>query len=174
MVSFDLSAITNDIATVELRFRQHNTVEIPIRLVVAPMVHTPNNASWIEGTGVLGVRGRNAEAGEATFAWRAFREKPWELKNGVSKAGLMETKLWLTPIMKPTDFQWIENTWVKIPVDNVARIEKIRKSNAKTISYGIWGIAGKGMYLVSSKESGFAPALIITLVKDVNKGSSLL
>ncbi len=162
MVSFDLSSITNEIAKVELRFRQHNSVDVPINLVVAPMVHTANNTSWVEGSGVLGIRGRNATVGEATVTWRAFRDKPWELENGDTKIGLLDTKLWLTPVAKPAGLKWMENNWVKFPLDNVAIIEEIRKSDTKMVTYGIWGLSGKGLYLMSSKESAFAPELIIT------------
>ncbi len=163
LVAFDLSSVTNEITAVEFKFRQHNTLDVPLSLVVAPMVWNENNAAWIEGSGALGVKGRNALLGEATFAWRAFRDMPWESTSGAAKLGLMENNLWQKPIAIRTGLQWIENTWVSVPVENAANAEDIRKSDAKVLTYGLWGTAGKGAYLVSSKESGYAPKLILTL-----------
>jgi hypothetical protein len=163
IVAFDLSGITNEITAAEFQFRQHNTVDKPLSMVVSPMVQTENNALWNEGTGALGVKGRNAMLGEATFAWRAFRDKAWESMDGGSVSGLHEKGLWQSPVSSLSALHWRENNWVSIQVSNVLLLERFRASGAKIITFGIWGTAGNGTYLISAKESGHAPKLILRL-----------
>lgn len=163
IVSFDLSSITNEIMEAEFQIRMHNTVQHPIKLVVAPMLHTTNNTMWAEGSGVLGVRGRNAREGEATFAWRSFRDMPWETSAGESKTGLMDKKLWLPPIAQLDGLNWAENTWITVSVKDMSLLEVIRNSEAPVITFGLWGTSGNGTYLLSAKESGLGPRLFLTM-----------
>ncbi len=163
IIAFDLSGITNEVTAAEFQFRQHNSVDVPVTLVVAPMAHTKNNASWKEGSGALGVRGQNAGLGEATLCWSAFRDIPWESANEGALQSLLDSGLWKTPTAQLANLQWLESNWIKVPVTDCSMLEKIRKSDAKFITFGLWGVSGKGTYLISSKESGNAPQLVLTL-----------
>lgn len=163
IIAFDLSSVTNEIVGAELRFRQHNTMDEKISLIVAPMVNTTNNVAWGEGAGNLGAGGQNSQPGESCYAYSAFRDVPWESIGGEPLADLGDAKLWGTPVAALNGLKWQENRWLRVPISNVTLLEKISQSSAPTITFGLWGKAGSGYYVISSKNSQWAPELHLTL-----------
>ncbi|VGO23047.1 hypothetical protein [Pontiella sulfatireligans] len=163
IIAFDLSAVTNEIGSAEFQFRKNNTMAKPISLVVAPMVQTKNNAAWGEGAGNLGAKGQNSKLGEASYAWSSFRDVPWESASGAALVGLNDSGLWNAPVARLDGLPWQEGQWVAVPVVEVSLLETIRQSEFKTATFGLWGTAGYGLYSISSKESGSAPKLVLTL-----------
>ena len=161
LVGFDLSSVTNEIISAELSFRVLEDNRIPLSLTVAQMVSHEDNEKWIEGVGNLGVLGQNARVGEATFQWRAFRDLPWKTETGKEQANLMDSKLWKSPAMKLKQVEWTPGTWVKFPVTDVSMLEELRNSSVKSVTYGIWGTSGNGIYKINSKESGEAARLML-------------
>lgn len=163
LIAFDLSSVTNEIVGAELRFRQHNSMPDKISLVVAPMVSTTNNAAWGEGSGNLGVGGLNAQSGESCYAYSAFRTVPWESANGDPLVNLGDPKLWQPSVATLKGLKWQENQWVTAPIKNASLLEKARKSETPTLTFGLWGNAGNGLYFISSRNSQWAPELHLTL-----------
>ncbi len=166
LIAFDLSGITNEISGVELRFRQHNSMPDPISIVVAPMVGTANNTAWGEGVGNLGARGQNSQPGEACYAFSAFRDVPWESASGDPVVDLGDPGLWNPPVTVLDRLKWEQGNWIRMPVNDVALLEKIRKSGNPTITFGLWGKAGSGLYSISSNNSEWSPELYLELKED--------
>lgn len=163
ILAFDLSSVTNEIESAEFLFRIQADSDTPLSLTVAPMVHNAKNGTWIEGSGNLGIRGQNAVIGDATFQWRAFRDRPWVTKNGRSAQNLMDSDLWEAPIAKLNAVEWIAGEWVSVPIRDAAFLEAIRNDDLKTSTIGIWGTSGKGIYKIDSKESGSPAKLKLTV-----------
>ncbi|VGO12956.1 hypothetical protein PDESU_01510 [Pontiella desulfatans] len=163
IVGFDLSGVTNEIVGAEFHVRMKNTEPGPVRVVVAPMAQTTNNAAWVEGGGSLGVRGPNARPGEVSFGMRAFRDQPWESAAGVALKGLADSALWEAPIATLENLAWTKDVWIKVPVGNIAWLEKTRASSAPVVTLGLWGTAKDGFFELYSKDGGHAPKLILTL-----------
>lgn len=165
IVGFDLAGITNEIVSAEFQFRQNNTMPArdPIDLVVAPMVHTKNNAAWNEGGGNFGTKGRIAVEGDSTFAWRSFNDLPWESAPGKGVILMSEASLWAPPTATLKKLPWKEGEWVKVPIKDIAMLEKIRESDSPIFTLGMWGTAGNGFYFISSKESAHASKLTLQL-----------
>lgn len=168
IIAFDLSGVTNEIVSAELRFHQHNEVKKTTTLMVAPMVNTTNNAAWGEGSGNLGIQGQNARPGDSCYAFSAFREVPWESATGKALANLGAPELWGAPMAAVNGFQWKESRWVSLPITQVAVLEEIRGSQTPTITFGLWGKAGNGYYFISSKNSQW-PAELHLLLKEKGK-----
>ena len=163
IIAFDLSSVTNEIVSAELRFRQHNDASEKITLIVAPMVNTTNNAAWGEGTGNLGTGGQNAQPGESCYAYSAFREIPWESTSGAALINLSDAGLWGNPITSVNGLRWEAARWVRIPIKDPALLEKIRESKSPMMTFGLWGNAGDGFYFISSRNSQWPPELHLTL-----------
>lgn len=172
LLAFDLSAITNEIRSAELSFRIHETSRTPFSLTVLPMVHNENNPTWFEGAGDWGIRGQNATIGEVTFQWRAFRDQPWEDAGGKPVVNLMSSSLWKAPIETLSAVDWKEGTWISIQMKDPAVLEEIRTNDLPTVTFGIWGTAGNGVYKVSSKESGYPARLSLTLKENEDSEGS--
>ncbi len=165
LIAFDLSEVTNKIVQAELRFHQHDSNPAPVSIVVAPMVATSNNAAWGEGKGNLGARGRNAQLGESCYARSAYRDVPWESASGTALQNLAASSLWKLPTAKLSEIEW-KNEWVSIPLNDAALLEKIKTSQTPTITFGIWGTAGNGLYSISSRESQWSAELRLTLEEE--------
>lgn len=163
LVAFDLSSVTNEITSAAFSFRIHESSRTPLSLTVSPMVHNKNNPKWIEGTGNWGIRGQNAALAEVTFQWRAFRDRPWEDENGKTVVNLMSSDLWKSPIEKRSSVKWDAGSWISIQLDDPAVLEEIRTSEFPTVTFGIWGTSGNGVYKVSSKEAGYPARLSLTV-----------
>ena len=161
IVAFDLSGVTNEIAGAEFKIHQQNSMPDPITLVIAPMAQTENNAAWGEGAGALGTKGQNSRPGDACYVYSAFRDTPWESANGEHVISLGDPKLWETRIATLDNQEWTEGKWITVPVPNVSVLEQIRKSEHQTVTIGLWGMGGQGLYNISSKESEHAPKLIL-------------
>jgi len=168
LVSFDLSGITNEIESAEFRFRQDNDVEDSIDLVVAPMVNTKNNVAWGEGKGAFGNQGLYAETGESCYVFSAFNTVPWESVSGDPLGNLGDSKLWESSIPL-NNLQWEAGIWTAVKLADVKMLEEICKAETPTLTLGLWGTDGNGFYKISSKESGQAPELILTL-KEAEEG----
>ena len=166
IIAFDLSSVTNEIVGAEFRFRQHNAMDKAINLVVAPMLNTTHNVAWGEGSGNLGTGGQNAQPGESCYAYSAFRDVPWESATGEPLPWLGDSRLWSAPVATLNGLVWTEDRWVLIPIKDVALLEKMRKSKTPSITFGLWGTAGDGLYFISSKNSSWAPELHLTLKVD--------
>ncbi len=166
IMAFDLSSVTNEIVGAELRFRQHNDMQQKTTLIVAAMVNTTNNVAWGEGSGNLGVGGQNSKPGESCYAYSAFREVPWESATAEPLSGLSDSRLWSAPVAALDGLAWKEGGWVRIPIQDVALLEEIRKSKSPAITLGLWGKAGDGLYFISSKNSQWVPELHLTLKVD--------
>lgn len=162
-VAFDLSSVTNKILGAELVLHQQDTNENPISLIVSPMVYTPHNAAWKEGTGALGTKGRNAKVGEATFSRSAYPDLPWENDNEKALDGMEDSGLWQAPVGRLQNQSWHEGEDVRMKLDAAALLEKSRESKDPIVTFGIWGTQGNGYYGIAAKESGNAPKLILTL-----------
>ncbi|MDF7800617.1 hypothetical protein P4C99_14160 [Pontiellaceae bacterium B1224] len=163
LIAFDLSSITNEIISAEVLFRIHESSRTPLSLMVSPLVYNEMNPKWIEGTGNLGIRGQNATIGEATFQWRAFRDQPWQDNDGEKVVNLMSSDLWNPPIHTFSSVNWDEGIWLSAPMDDPALLEEIRTNDLPTVTFGIWGTSGNGVYKVSAKESGHPAKLSLTL-----------
>lgn len=163
ILAFDLSSVSNEVVGAELRFRQHNAAKEKISLIVAPMVNTANNVAWGEGTGNLGTGGQNSQLGESCYAYSAFRDVPWESAAGEPLVNLGDSKLWGTPIAAFNGFKWEAERWVRVPIKDAALLEKSRTSETPSITFGLWGKAGDGLYYISSKNSQWSPELHLTL-----------
>lgn len=159
LVAFDLSGVTNEIIGAEFRFRAHNDSSTKVNLVVAPLVNTPNNIAWGEGQGNLGVQGQNSKFGEACYAFSAFNDAPWESAPGVPAVNLGDAKLWGAPLAILKGVAWEEDRWIRVPIKDVTVLEKIRRSDLPSITFGVWGNAGNGFYFISSKNSKWSPIL---------------
>ncbi|RKX46964.1 MAG: hypothetical protein DRP64_02365 [Verrucomicrobia bacterium] len=169
LIAFDLSGITNEISGVQLQFRQHNSMPDKIDMVVAPMVNTSNNAAWSEGQGNLGTQGQNSRPGEACYAFSAFRDVPWESAAGDGLVDLADSMLWKSPVATVNGLGWEKGTWVRVPINDVALLEKTRKSKTPTITFGVWGKAGDGLYSISSNNSDWPAVLLLDLKEDKSK-----
>ncbi len=163
LIAFDLSTVTNKILQAEFRFRQHNSMPEGIDLVVVPMVNTTNNAAWGEGQGNLGTKGQNSRPGEASYAFSAFLDVPWESAAGGTLENLADSRLWKPPVATLGGLEWKKGTWVSIPIGDVALLEKIRKSTTPTITFGLWGRAGDGLYSISSNNTEWPAELRLEL-----------
>jgi len=163
LVAFDLSTVTNKILTAEFRFRQHNSMPERIDLVVAPMVNTTNNAAWGEGLGNLGTKGQNSRPGEASYAFSAFNDVPWESAAGGALANLSDPGLWKPSVATLKGLEWKKGGWVSVPIADVALLEKIRKSKSPVITFGLWGSAGDGFYSISSNNTKWPAELHLEL-----------
>lgn len=169
LIAFDLSVVTNEISGAEFCFRQHNSMSDPVSLVVAAMANTSHNVAWGEGAGNLGVRGQNARAGEACYAFSAFRDVPWETLTGDAVENLGNAKLWKPPVATLNRLEWEAGNWVRVPIPDVVLLEKIRKSGTPTITFGVWGKAGNGLYSISSNNSQWPAVLQLDLKEDEKK-----
>jgi len=169
IIAFDLSSVTNEIVGAELRFRQHNAMDEKTSLIVAPMVNTTNNVAWGEGVGNLGAGGQNARPGESCYAYSAFRDVPWESATGEPLPWLNDARLWLAPVATLNGLKWEADRWIRVPIKDIALLEKIRNSETPMITLGLWGTAGNGLYFISSKNSQWSPELQLTLQKDEKK-----
>ncbi len=163
LIAFDLSGVTNQIAEATFRFQQQNNMRDAIDLTVAPLVQTEHNSAWREGSGALGTKGQNARPGDACYGWSAFPNVPWETMSGDAVTALSDSRLWGAPVASLDNLEWKENNWVEIKISNISLLEKIRESEHQTVTFGLWGTSGNGLYAISSKESGNAPELILTL-----------
>jgi len=168
IAGFDLSSVTNEIRNASFSFRMHADAEVPVDALISPMVRTPGNMKWQEGTGALGVQGRNARVGEATFRQRSFPEQFWEAASGRDVVNLMARPLWDRPLGNISGVRWKQGEWVTLPIRDIALLEQVRTSDVPMLTLGIWGTSGNGLYRISSKESGYAPRLILEVV-DPNK-----
>lgn len=167
VISFDFSGVTNEIESAELQFRQGNTIRdrYALSFTVAPMVSTTNNAAWVEGNGNVALKGNPAKVGESTFLKSSFSKNDWEYAPGRGVFSLADDKLWEQPIAQLKDVVWTEGNWVTIRVD-AAQLETVRNSDLPVYTVGIWGTSGKGLYYISSKESGFSPKLVLQLKEE--------
>ena len=163
LTAFDLSGVTNRIIGAELVLQPDNTNDRPLNMVVCPMVNTAFNATWIEGSGALGARGRNALVGEATFSRSAFPDVPWESADGDALTGLEDERLWMPPAARLNGISWKAGSAITMPLNAVPLLEKIRESETPIITFGLWGTSGNGHYTFSSKESGQGASLVLTL-----------
>ena len=163
LIAFDLSSVSNEITSAELRFRPHETASEQVSFIIAPMVHTERNAVWKEGVGNLGVQGQNARPGESCFAFSAFRDVPWESSNGDALTGLSDSRLWETPVAGINGKNWQKNRWIRIPLNDAALLEGRRKDVNNTVTFGVWGTSGDGLYFISSNNSQWAPELHLQL-----------
>ncbi|MDF7824552.1 hypothetical protein P4B35_11050 [Pontiellaceae bacterium B12227] len=167
LVGFDLSSVTNEIVEAEFSFRIFEPAREPLSLAVAAMVPQQENETWIEGAGDLGIRGQNARVGEATFQWRAFRDQPWKSEDGKDVKNMMDSRLWKSPPIKLNKVEWAEGSWISVSIKDVTLLEELRNSENKTVTYGLWGTGGKGVYKINSKESG-QPTRLILKTKEKN------
>jgi hypothetical protein len=165
LIAFDLSGITNEITRATLRFHPHESRDEKISMVIAPMVNTKNNVDWGEGRGNLGYRGQFALDGESCFLFskRGDKDVQWESKTGRALKSAMESGLWMTPISRLNGLKWDQGSWVSVSILNLAVLEDIRTSDLRQITFGLWGVGGNGLYLISSKESRWSPELILEL-----------
>ena len=163
LVAFDLSKVTNTIVAAEFSFRVYETASASLSFVVAPMIPQAINQQWVEGMGNLGVVGQNARQGEATYQWQGFRDQPWLTAEGTAAKNLMDPKLWKSPETAQQKVEWTEGEWISIKITDLALLETLRASDGKSVTYGIWGTAGRGLYKINSKESGKAPRLTLTV-----------
>ncbi len=166
LIAFDLSGITKEITHAELRFRSHNTLPDKISMQVAPMVNTPHNVAWGEGGGALGAQGQNARLGEACYTYSSFRDIPWESEEGKPVAHLSDSNLWKSPVAVLDPLDWQEKGWISIPINDSTLLEDIRNSKMQTITFGLWGKKGKGLYLISSNNSPWPPELHLQLKEE--------
>lgn len=168
LIAFDLSEVTNEIVRAEFRFHQQDSNPVAVSAVVAPMAATANNAAWGEGRGNLGARGRNARPGDSCYARSAFRDVHWESASGAPLQNLAASGLWRAPVATLNGLEW-KSDWVDIPIGNVALLEKTRTSKTPTVTFGIWGTAGNGLYAISSRESPWPAELHLTLKEEPKK-----
>jgi hypothetical protein len=168
LIAFDLSEVTNEIVQAEFRFRQQESNPKPLSIVVAPMVATTNNAAWGEGSGNLGARGQNARLGDSCYAFSAYRDVPWESASGKKLKNLAASSLWKSPVATLGGIEW-KQEWVDVAIDNAAWLEQIRKSDTPTVTFGIWGTSGNGLYSIASKESQWPPELHLVLKEEPKK-----
>ncbi|WP_372798969.1 hypothetical protein [Pontiella sp.] len=163
LVAFDLSGVTNEIQSAEFSFRIQETHAVPLSLTVAPMVHNEQNASWAEGAGDLGVLGRNARIGEATFQWRAFRDRQWLDAKERPVTNLADAGLWKPALATRSAIPWISGEWVTVSINDAAFLEEIRNHEVPQVTFGLWGTSGDGIYRVNAKESGLPAKLNLTV-----------
>ncbi len=163
LIAFDLSTVTNRIGSASLRIRMANAVERPVSLVLAPMVRTSANDVWGEGSGNLGMQGRNALVGEATYARSAYPGTQWQASDGTVLDDLGDGRLWLAPVARIDGIEWKEGESVDLEISDVRLLEAIRTSSGPSITFGLWGTSGNGLYAIGSKESGGGPVLHLEL-----------
>ncbi len=170
LIGFDLSAVTNEIQSAELIFHIKNTMPQAVSVVIAPMVRTENNLKWEEGKGALGTKGQNARIGEASYLWSYFRDVYWETAPGVpAEQGLLDPRLWGSPIARLNNMKWEEGELVTVEIDDIGLLKEAAKSKQKTVTFGIWGTSGNGLYAISSKESGSGAKLNLTVKTEDKK-----
>lgn len=164
VISFDLSAVTNEIQSAEFHFVQANTIRErdALSFIIAPMVQTANNSAWGEGGGNLGIKGHLAQEGEASALYSSTRSVQWESASGKAVFSLFDDQVWGRPVVTMDDVVWKEGNVVSIAV-GASLLEKVRKSEEKILTLGLWGISGKGLYHIRSKESGAGPKLMLQL-----------
>ena len=163
IVGFDLSGVTNEIESATFSFQMRNDMEAPVGITICPMAQTIGNAEWNEGSGHLGMQGQNACTGEATFRHRAHPAHPWESASGNGVLNLMDSALWQRPVAKLPDVRWKQDVWITVPVNDIAWLEAVRNAEQKTVTFGLWGTSGNGLYRIGSKESGNGPRLVLQL-----------
>ncbi|MDC7230581.1 MAG: hypothetical protein PQJ48_09745 [Sphaerochaetaceae bacterium] len=162
LVGFDLSDVTNEVASAEFSFRIQDDSETPLSLTVATMALNENNGLWIEGEGDLGLQGRNARVGESTFQWRSFRDEDWVDAKGRSAKNLMDSRLW-NEVEHLSDVKWKAGETIRVPLDP-ALLESVRSMEVPVITFGLWGTKGDAVYKIDSKESGHPAVLTLTIV----------
>ena len=166
LIAFDLSSITNEIISAEFRFRQHETSMEKMTLTVSPMIDTEKNAAWGEGRGSLGVMGQNALVGESCYQYSAFRDVFWESAKGDSLVNMSDPQLWESPIATLNGQAWQENRWLRFPISDPALLESRRTGKSLSVTFGIWGKSGSGLYFISSRNSAWSPELHLVLKED--------
>lgn len=166
LIAFDLSSVTNRILSAQLRIRQHNTMEEPLTLVVAPMA---DQRKWVEGDGALGVNGQLAAPGVSCWGFFAFPEGKWKSAAGAELVDLKQPELWKAPVARLSGVAWSEGRWLEVPLNSVSDLEAARSSAFPVVTYGLWGVGGSGQYLISAKESSFAPELKLMVEKEKNQ-----
>jgi len=162
LIGFDLTTVTNENTSAEFSFRIQEDNRTPLTISIASMAHNEKNGKWVEGQGNLGIRGQNAQIGEATFQWRAFRDRAWLSGENKNVRNLSDSKLWneLTSI---SSIDWRAGEWITVKMGNAAFLEDIRNHEIKTVTFGIWGTSGNGVYKLDSKESGHPAKLKLTV-----------
>jgi hypothetical protein len=168
LIAFDLSSITNEIISAELRFRQQKTADEKMTLTVAPMVDTEKNANWGEGQGNVGVVGQNALVGESSYQY-SVRDVFWESAQGDPLVGMSDPQLWESPIATLNGQAWQENRWLRFPISDVSLLENRRKGESLSVTFGVWGKSGRGLYFISSRNSAWSPELHLVLKEDEKK-----
>jgi len=169
LIAFSLSSVTNEIVGAEFRFHQHNKMTDPISVVIAPMADTKNNHAWVEGVGNLGVQGTLSRAGDSCYAFGSYPDTPWESASGQPLADLGAGGLWLNPITVLNGLKWEKERWIRVPINDLSLLETIRNSERPSITLGLWGKAGNGIYLISSRNSQWAPELHLQLKEQDKK-----
>lgn len=169
IVGFDLSSVTNEIVAAEFSFRIYEDERRPLSFTVATMAHNEKNGKWVEGRGSAGIRGQVAELDEATYQWRAFRDRAWLSADGRTVRNMRDPKLW-TELVTKSSVDWAAGTWITINIDDVGFLEAIRTHEEPTTTFGIWGTNGNGVYKINSKESGH-PAKLTLQVKPAPEAS---
>ena len=188
IVAFDLSEVTNTIVDAEFGFYMRDTLRDPVRFSVAVMVHNDQNSRWSEGSGgeILlhgdetidiqkGEAASNlyAREGECTYQWLAFRNTPWVGKSGKAARNLGDRNLWLTPQYYSIGKNgWTEGKRFSCSMLDIGLLEEIRQLEMPVVTFGIWGLRGKGIYLIHSRESGRGPELNITVELPEEHGTS--
>lgn len=162
LVGFDLSAVTNEILSAEFSFRIQENERRPLSFVVSTMVLNEKNGTWVEGRGSSGIRGQVAELDEATYQWRAFRDRAWKNAEGRNVRNLRDEELWTT-LTSQSAVPWEAGKWITIPIENPAFLEAARNHEVQIVTFGLWGTSGNGVYKIDSKESGYAAKLSLTL-----------
>ncbi|QBG47084.1 hypothetical protein EGM51_06630 [Verrucomicrobia bacterium S94] len=162
LVGFDLSDVTNEVVSAEFSFRIQEDQNEPLSLTIATMALNENNGLWVEGDGDLGVQGRNAKVGEATFQWRSFRDEDWVNADGRSVKNLMDSRLW-NEIEHLSDIEWKAGEIIRVRLDP-ALLETVRNMEVPIITFGLWGTKGDAVYKIDSKESGNPAELTLTIV----------
>jgi hypothetical protein len=165
ILTFDLSSLTNEIISASLRLHPHQSMDTPISITVAPMVSTPDNNNWGEGNGNLGVRGQNAQPGEANWAFSAHKSIPWQNIFGEGLENMGDPQLWDPPFISRLKTKWIKSLWMEAPL-TVSVLEKRRTATDPRLTIGIWGTDGAGTYLISARNSQWAPELIVKTMKN--------
>jgi len=163
IVGFDLSSVTNEIESAEFSFRILEDEQTPLSFTVSFMDHNDKNGTWVEGRGYQSLKGQLAELDESTYQWRAFRDRAWLNAEGRTVRHLRDEDLW-TELASQSSVPWKAGNWITISIEDPAFLEEIRKHEVQTVTFGIWGTRGNGLYKLDSRESG-NPAKLNLLVK---------